>query len=459
MDDLVVSPGLVSAPLDLQPGLSGFGALLQLARLNHFHGSDFLAAFGLRFQYRDDLSQLLAFSAKRQALVAAAARLPLATLEAWSVAPWQPFASTDVWANLPWTLRGCPLCLRAGYHSNLFQMPWMARCPWHRVELVERCRRCQRPLLDGFRARKSLLVCECGHDAVDETAILRGDTRIRSERREFITQYRRWTETSLSTHTLIGPEEADPHGRLALASVVQPPPTLARWANAFAPVASGRVHRVERVRRERRDPLGAHEHAQMVRAVNDIWPGDPGLADLPEALYAPLLQITHDIAHTAPGDAFTARERDRLALPPATTPAPTTASRYELLSLPIQRAGEHAYLDLRVLHRTTARTASHLAWQLLSTDPSRRFAASGSHELIYGALRHTLARGYADGLVHVLGRHVPALFDAPRIRSGPRLPWVLLEKDREGIRRITQAWSPRRPWNDLPASSSKRSTK
>lgn len=186
----------------------------------------------------------------------------------------------------------------------------------------------------------------------------------------------------------------------------------------------------------------------MIRGVKDIWPGDPGIADLPEQFCAPILKITRVIAQTAPANAFTARERKRLMLPETNAPTIEATSRFEVLSFPIQRTGEHAYLDLRLLHRTTARSVSHLAWALMSNDPSLASPSSGAHELIFRAIRHTLARGYADGLIHILGRHVPAIFDNARIRSGPRVPWALLEKDRAGVCRIVVAWTPRRPWSD-----------
>jgi hypothetical protein len=454
--DPVVSPGFVSAPLDLQPGLSGFGALLQLARLNHFHGSDFLAAFGLRFQYREDLSQLLAFSPKRKATLAAAIGLPPATLEPWSAQAWQPFAGADPWAYLPWRLRACASCLRAGYHSNLFQMPWVARCPWHREQLIETCRRCERPLLEGFQARKELLQCVCGHDHVDETAVLRGDRRIASERREFVTTYRRWVSAGHATNELICPEEADPQGLAALCALVRPPTSLQPWSVAFASPTRTGVHCVRRERRAMAEPLGQREHATMVACAHGLWPGEPGLANLPEHFCLPLIHATREIAQRAPPGTLTERERGMLALPPSPTAAESSLSRYELMFLPVQRAGDHLLLDLHVLHRTASRTIANLAWQLLLNDPGRAHAASGSHRLLVTAIRFALTRGYADGLTHVLGRHVPAIYDHPRIRSGPRLPWALLEKDGDGARRVSVAWSPRRPWTD-PADHPDRS--
>lgn len=40
------------------------------------------------------------------------------------------------------TLRWCPSCIRAGYHTNIFQMPVVQSCPAHRETLRSRCPRC-----------------------------------------------------------------------------------------------------------------------------------------------------------------------------------------------------------------------------------------------------------------------------------------------------------------------------
>src|SRR3546814_13873867 len=86
---------LVNARLDQQTGISAFGTLVHLARLNHFHRSDFLAAFGLRFQHRDDLSNLLAFSMKRRLSLACTTTTTDTPPVTWGVEPWQPFPSLD----------------------------------------------------------------------------------------------------------------------------------------------------------------------------------------------------------------------------------------------------------------------------------------------------------------------------------------------------------------------------
>lgn len=42
----------------------------------------------------------------------------------------------------PTHLRYCPLCMERGYHSPIYQLPWVVRCPIHGISLLERCKYC-----------------------------------------------------------------------------------------------------------------------------------------------------------------------------------------------------------------------------------------------------------------------------------------------------------------------------
>jgi hypothetical protein len=298
--------------------------------------------------------------------------------------------------------------------------------------------------------RKNLLECVCGFDHVDETAILRGERRsVERERAEFMETYRGWVaECHNRADLLICPEEPDAYGLDALRSLMGAPAGFEPWEQAFAQPDVKKVHLVRRTCRPMSGSLPDAEYADMVRCAHGLWPGTPGMTDLPESFRMPLINVTRQIAGRAPGSALTSRERNIMALGAAPDAAAASQSRYELMFLPVQRAGAHLFLDVGILHRTANRTLSHLAWQLLTNDPPRHRAASGSHRLLLNALQLTLSRGYADGLKYVLGRHVPAIFDHPRIRSGPRLPWALVRRRQGDAAEIQVAWTVRRPWND-----------
>jgi hypothetical protein len=441
MDAIAAIDRFVHVPLGNQAGLSGFGALLQVARLNHFRAQDLHAAFGLRFQYREDLSQVLVFSPKRKASLITALGVAPAIATLWAVDPWQPFEGGNPWPHLPWRLRACASCLRVGYHSNLFQMPWIVRCPWHRERLIERCRRCERPLLEGFRERKALLFCACGHDPVDETAVLRGERpAVVGERQAQIDAYVTWAASRRTAgDRLLCPEEADAQGAEALAALLSHGDVTQDRA-----VATG-VHLVARTRRPGPRVTDA-DYAVMVASAHGLWPDAPGLAGVPRHFDDGLFHIGRNIAARVPEGALSARERKAMALAPVHKPA-TDLSRYELLFLPAQRSQGRVTLDTRVLHQTARRAVANLAWELLCNDPARLSADNGSHRLLLNAIQQTVGRGYADGLKHVLGRHVPAIFDHPRIRSGPRLPWVLITKQQGTAHTVKVAWTMRRPWD------------
>lgn len=442
---------LVNARLDQQTGISAFGSLVHLARLNHFHRPDFLAAFGLRFQHREDLSKLLAFSSKRQlglARTTTAANTPPAT---WGMEPWQPFPGSALWEHVPWSLRACASCLRSGYHSNLFQMPWVARCPWHHEQLITQCRKCGRPLMDGFRLGRDLMRCFCGVDYVNELDILKGDRAHAAERSAFVHAYLAWTEEARQSTALLCPEEFDDRGADALSALVIVPRTLDRWRHCFGAHTRG-VHLDRLVRCASRDPLSDRALRAMVTCANSLWPGKPGMAELPTNFLGPLVNVTRRIAAPVPDTALTCRERDALALEAVPTPA-SIASRHELMFLPIQKVTHGLYLDVRVLHPTAYRVIGGLARQLITNDPSREYPTSGSHRLLLAALQRALARAYADGFKHVLGRHVPAIYDHPRLKAGPRLPWAMVTRDGVGALQIRIAWTARPFWNEHHAKS------
>jgi len=41
----------------------------------------------------------------------------------------------------------CPICIDNGYHSPIQQLPWVTHCPFHKVELINKCPQCSRGLV------------------------------------------------------------------------------------------------------------------------------------------------------------------------------------------------------------------------------------------------------------------------------------------------------------------------
>jgi hypothetical protein len=232
--------GFAHSPQALTWGSSGFGVLLHLARVNHLHRRrDISQAFGI-LGPNDDLSWVLTFDARRRARFCDAIEHTPSDPAYWGMPAWQPFETFGPWRETNWRLRGCPTCFRNAFHTNLFQCPWVVRCPWHRDALIDACRRCGRQLLAGVASGLPLLVCRCGWDAVSVTAALL-EPRFSEveERQKFLQAYAEWTRKRLDERVFLHPESTSLGLDQALSAVVRCPPELKAWSTAFSTGSAG----------------------------------------------------------------------------------------------------------------------------------------------------------------------------------------------------------------------------
>lgn len=183
-------------------GISPFGFVVQTLRFNSLYCSDGHAALGIRPRYSEDLCRQLCLSAKARASIAA--RVPAASILAplWQPTAWQVFSgSATHWRPY---LSGCTECMKTGYHSMLFQMPWVNRCPWHSQPLRSECEHCSRPLWHGFRSDAPPLLCPCGHDPVSSRSTIDEEGKIEALRASWIKRYLRWAGASRVRRTIVG---------------------------------------------------------------------------------------------------------------------------------------------------------------------------------------------------------------------------------------------------------------
>jgi hypothetical protein len=68
------------------------------------------------------------------------------TRRIWSLLTMEPIAAAPGQPSKLEALRYCETCLAYGFHSVLFQMPELSRCPAHDVELRDRCASCGSPI-------------------------------------------------------------------------------------------------------------------------------------------------------------------------------------------------------------------------------------------------------------------------------------------------------------------------
>ncbi|MCC6561433.1 MAG: hypothetical protein IT478_08755 [Xanthomonadales bacterium] len=439
--------GFVGGDLGHLHGISAFGAVVRIARLNQFSRADQFAAFGFRSLQSEDPTKVLTFSAKRKFSLWSALGCDATVSCLWDIEPWTPFQGSDVWDKIPWRLRICPCCMRHGYHSLLFQMPWLARCPWHRTALIDACRRCKQPFMDASIGTRPLMQCACGADYFNERAALRGERPLAATRRQIMAEYLIWAKRQQAQTRLISPQEADAWGAEAIAALVDTTP----WSGSLREVMPDKHgttiahHRTSLNQRTTAEDGSVDDDAG--RCAASFTPGPGGMADLPSAFLAPLRHVTRGVLQGVPMSAFNCKENAAF-FRPADAPASATATRRELLFLPVHECGSRVYLDLQILQRSALRSLCDFTAATLQPHGAETLASPRSQGLAIRVIRQLLARAYADGLTHVVGRHAPAVFDHRRIRSGPRMPWVAVVRDATGVAQVRAVWSPRRPWPD-----------
>lgn len=106
------------------------------------------------------------------------------------------------------TIRYCRSCLKNAYHSVLFQLIAVQRCPVHNEELVDYCPRCGHPLTPNVDAPWACV--RCGHILVHLTGL------------DFLEVFRRGAETGAFDQLREALSASTPHGSLDAAYVNNP---------------------------------------------------------------------------------------------------------------------------------------------------------------------------------------------------------------------------------------------
>ncbi len=100
-------------------------------------------------------------------------------------------------------VRFCPRCLRAGFHSVLFQLAGLDRCPWHGSRLCTECEACHRPFVDLRDVAVGGFSCpHCGACAVPASWPLHVTAGLRRRRTEVQRQLTSWARSAIEANTL-----------------------------------------------------------------------------------------------------------------------------------------------------------------------------------------------------------------------------------------------------------------
>lgn len=424
--------GLVGEQVRHDRYASAFGQAARLATVNVFEPSEYFSGLGLRVRRDEDLSQVLTFSLARQQALASTLEIPVAPT--WDLQRWIPFELRHARLDEDWRFRHCGACLRAGFHTLLFQLPWIHRCPWHRQRLRTDCDQCGRPNTVSGREGRTLLHCGCGHAAINAVAALTPNPPLEAARGRFLEEYLSWAAHERATTTVIAPCSGHANwDRLAMAvrlplhlSLLCQDPGLEAWP---LPVDTVRVLRV----------APEWEAADVLHALRALSRDDPGVMELPDCMSLPFRAAAQHVAAALPPGSLTDREMS-LFFPGLGgerarefKPARRKSSS-DLSFVPPQRVGERSFLHLHTIAPTTLRSAWAVLQEavgggLAGRIPLNRLNAAAAS--IVAA--RMLTRGYVEGMRLILSRHVPALLDDERLRPRHSEPWVWMHRDLAGL--------------------------
>lgn len=373
-------------------GISPFGIVVQGLRINCLLPMDAFCTMGVRLTYGEDWSQRLCRSKRLKASLLTV--LPAASLFApmWEPEHWQAFGDGHMhWRRM---LTACPECLKSGYHSMLFQIPWVNRCPWHRVSLTTQCPTCSKPLWQSIARDTPPLLCECGHDPVSPEAMLHESGELIERRRTSLKRYMDWALASRARRDVFGfqddPRAWDVVGTRLLGTRLPwheqrktSHKVLARASTVHHPVPD------------------ANCREDLVRIASETSQAKDFFVELPTSVEKSMRRVSASIASKFPPDAFSERERAFLGI---TTGSPIPGERKprpSVILLAAYRVKDRVFFDGRILPKSVQLVLQAICLALAKQCDDRN--------RIDGHLRayeRILSRGYAGAAYHALSKLV-----------------------------------------------------
>lgn len=374
-------------------GISPFGLVVQTLRINCLPPLEAYSTMSIRLTYGEDWSQRLCLSDRlKNSLLA---RFPEANILSpmWSLKRWQAFGNGEIhWQPI---LRACPECLKSGYHSMLFQLPWVNRCPWHGASLMTDCASCSKPLWKNIKRESPPLLCDCGHDPICPDVILHETGQLIERRRLSLKRYMYWACASRKRRDIFGLDddltEWDVLG-MRLPGMRQPWHKPRATRQTFIAKDSNVRHCAPLSSIKQRDDLA--RIALGTAQTRDFF------LEIPLSVEKALQRVSASIASTFPADAFTERERACLGIPGSTSSA-DRHSRMAIVLLAAYRVGDRAFFDGRILPRPVQIVLQQICIALANVrnEPTRVDGYLAAYERI-------LSRGYAGAAHHILTKLV-----------------------------------------------------
>lgn len=422
----MLNPQLLGEDWTSYYGASSFGIFWRASRLNNLHRRDLRTALHMSLRTGDDVFTRISRGPTQHA--ALRYTYPAAEFfenNFWMAESWWPFGGSIPFDSIRWDLHVCPVCARSCYHSLLFQMPGVNRCPWHRVELIDACPKCGRRLLADFHDDLPAGRCRCGLDLVNYVATAEGEPAVGDRKRQAIGDYLRWAKSNRKHTWLIASEIQDDGAWPALHCL------------------AGNSASDDRLLRERVGPgRSAKFPVCRIGARSGLESHWPSLIELPRQWAPAFLRIGEQTLATLPmSQHHNVSERK-------------DSVRRAFGQLPVYASEGSLYLDSETLDRAVLRCAGQLASILADPMGLKALLTTGlSHRLWKHplglrladlVLQRVMTRGYADGLRVVLGRKVPEMYDGKRSRPVRRLPWILISTPPEAIPFAVIVWTRQR---------------
>jgi hypothetical protein len=305
-------------------------------------------------------------------------------------------------------VRWCWECANYGYHTTLFQLPSIDRCPWHDCPLLDECPRCRSAGTALVDAMGQLGRCDCGFDwlVMDRATVHMWEFPTAKDE-AWLSDYLAWSTQQRERRSVVAPER------------------VKQWRDGYANLAEA----PDEVRRPcgRAGIIGTHVAVVDDPAIADppgaqLW-GWGALADARPLTFVPLPRHTNERLTIATqmvidqlpmqGD----RPFEVAAASAPSTPATRAACKAERFIAPHGTGTDgSAWLDMSALDLDTLQLCGRLVDEVIrrcesapdTADRSRQAARTESLSRIRGrgllatALEEILLTGYRQGLEAIL---------------------------------------------------------
>lgn len=214
-------PHLLGLEIEPFPYPSALSLLMRVTRLMALDPSEWFRTVGLRFGAA--WPYLFAGKVSRARFEAALGLAETQIPSWWPEEAWSPLRTGGMLDRDRQPVRWCWECANFGYHTTLFQLPSIDRCPWHHYPLLDGCPRCKRPGSALIDSLGQLGRCDCGFDwlVVDKSTVRMWDFPT-AKAESWLSTYLAWAGEQRERRRVVAPERAT-QWRTGYALLAEPP--------------------------------------------------------------------------------------------------------------------------------------------------------------------------------------------------------------------------------------------